>query len=254
MVVGSIFRVCVILMGLWGMTASAKPIEKAQKIVSSYLMPEDHPIKAELDACFKKSRVTFNLESLKKAGFNRSFPRKYTRLIVTKHSKFPGYIFKLYLDVQRYHSDEFEFVQWAARVEGGIKIREYIQAAGTEELFCVPDAWIYQLPDKPKCPEGYIPKNYILVEQEMNLISSEENEQLWKSDEIAKETLENLFCMIADIGLEDCLKPDNLPFTEEGRIAFIDTESYGKKVKFKHLIPFLSESNQDYWKHLINNY
>jgi len=236
------------------MTAAANTLDQAQKLVASYLMTEDHPIKAKLDACFEKSRVTFNLESLKKAGFKSSFPRKYTRLIVTKHPKFPGYIFKLYLDVQRYHSDEFEFVQWASRVEGGNKIREYIQTTQTADFFCVPEAWIYQLPKKPKCPEGYMPKDYILVEQEMNLIASKENEQLWKSNEIGEETLENLFFLVRNIGLEDCLKPDNLPFTDEGRIAFIDTESYGKKVKFKHLIPFLSDNNQHYWKKLIKNY
>lgn len=253
MVHGSIFRFFLILVCLWGTTEAARPSDKIQKLISPYLLPEKHPLKKDLDSLFSKSRVTFNLDTLEKAGFDGSFPRKYTRLIVTRHSRFPGYIFKLYLDVQRYHSDEKEYKQWISRIKGAEQIRDFIQKTETEHLFKVPEAWIYRLPAKSKCPDGYIPKDYILIEQDMELLSSEENKQLWASEAISEDLLTWVFALVGEIGLDDCLKPDNLPFTCDGRIAFIDTESYGKKVKYKHLLPFLSEKNQDYWKQLYRD-
>lgn len=253
MVHGSIFNFFLILICACTSIEAAKH-ERIHEIISPYLMPDDHPIKDDLDTLFGNYRATFNLDTLKKAGFDKAFPRKFTRLIVTRHPRFAGYIFKIYLDVQRYHSDKSEYTQWIARVKGAEAIREYIQHTGTEHLFKVPHAWIYALPAKPKCPEGYMPKDYILIEEDMDLISSEENKLLWASDEIEPSLLDAVFALVGEIGLDDCLKPDNLPFGEDGRIAFIDTESYGKKVKYKHLTSFLSEQNQEYWKQLIKNH
>ncbi|MGK5594912.1 MAG: hypothetical protein ACSNEK_06105 [Parachlamydiaceae bacterium] len=92
-----------------------------------YVLPKDHPIHVSLDALFSQSRATLNLKTLKKAGFQASKPRKFTKLIVAKHPSFPGYLFKLYLDAQRHYKDLPEYHYWAARIKGAQLVRKCIE-------------------------------------------------------------------------------------------------------------------------------
>lgn len=226
---------------LWGSAGSIEP----------YLLPNDHPIKERLDALFSKSRVTFNRKSLIEAGFRSNTPRKYTSLIVTTHPAFPEYIFKLYLDNQRYQHRKPELYLWVLRVQGAQKVREAIAAYGFEDIMKVPEKWVYALPKKTKPPKGYYPSYYILVEENMDLLSNRENKRKWSSDEVSKELLECVYTILKAVGLDDCAKVDNIPFSVDGKIAFIDTQSFGSKdVPFERLNNFLSASNRDYWKEI----
>ncbi len=227
------------------------PSKEVRLAVQPYLMPSDHPIKWALDELFSAERVTLNQKTLIEAGFTHSTPRHFTKLIVTKHTAFPGYIFKLYLDSQRPHKNFSEDYFWVLRLEGAEKIRHEIAVRGLEHLFKLPKKWIYALPKRPLPDEGYYTKYYILVEEEMDLCSSQENKALWKSLFVTPELLDPLYLLLKKLGLRDCAKPDNIPFSKDGRIAFIDTETHGKKkVPYSRLTPYLSEDNQAYWEAL----
>lgn len=248
---GSIFKLLLIatLLISADFIHARHPSKHVRKDVAPYLIPPNHPVKPLLDAIFGHSRATLNLDTLTDAGFLPTKPRAFTSIIVTKHPAVPGFVFKLYLDAQRYHKNQPEHYFWMLRIQGVQKIEEIIAAYGLSNEFKCPKKWIYPLPKYPKPPSGYIQKYYILVEEDMELLPCQDNKSLWASDAITTELLDNLFLILKEAGLSDSAKPDNIPFSIDGRIAFIDTQLFGKKhVRYKKLLPFLSEANREYWK------
>ncbi len=246
---GLIFKILALILIFTFFLEAEQTSDNVQIAVAPYLLPDNHLIKPALDALFSSSRVILNLDTLEEAGFTKTKPRKFTKLIVTSHPDFPGYIFKLYLDSQRYYKDLPEHHYWILRAKGVKKIRREISARELETLFKTPHKWIYALPQHPRPPEGYYTKQYILVEEDMDLLSDEENKALWASDAVTTEVLDHLFAILNKIGLRDCAKPDNIPFSRDGRIAFIDTQTFGiKNVRYEKLNDYLSKPNQAYWK------
>lgn len=243
---------CLCLFAFSGSLFSAEDPQDFKKTIEPYLLPADHPIKPILDAIFNSSRAIFNLNTLEQAGFKPTAPRKFTQLIVTQHPAVPGFIFKLYLDSQRYYKDLQEHEFWIMRIQGADKVRQEIANCGLEAIFKVPHKWIYCLPTCPKPPSGYYPKLTILVEEDMLLIADKDNKALWGSSYITPQLLDSLFYLLKEVGLYDGAKPDNIPFSSDGRIAFVDTQTFGRKtVNYKKLLPFLSKENRIYWKALI---
>ena len=218
--------------------------------VKPYLIPENLPMKKELDHIFTSSRAILSITSMKKAGFIDPKPRKFTHLIVTSHPKMPGYIVKTYLDAQRYYKEKPEWHYWIKRIHGAEAIREYIVRNKLEKVFKVPKKWIYAIPTSPSPPSGFLRKNFILVEEDMNLLSKEENEKMWKSEKVTPELLAQVYFLLEELGLHDCAKPDNIPFSKDGRIAFIDTQSHHEwPVAYKKMTPYLSNGMKEHWKH-----
>lgn len=222
-----------------------------ETVLEACLLPAYHPLKPQLDYLFSSSRVILSLDTLKKAGFEFSDPRKFTNLVIAKHPLIPGYIFKLYLDAQRHHKGKPEHYFWMLRVIGAHLVRHEIEVNHLQELLKVPQKWIYKLPKKPSVPNGYMTKNYILVEEDMQLFSDKDNEMLWKSSFVTQDHLKAVYTVLTNVGLSDCAKPDNIPFSVDGRIAFIDTQTHGNDVRYENLTSSLSPDNQIFWKSII---
>ena len=128
-----------------------------------------------------------------------------------------------------------------------------IKENGWQNIFKVPHKWIYALPEFPKSPEHYLQKNFILVEEDMDLCPHEENKIAWSSSKVDKHILRNLFILIDEIGLLDCTKIHNIPFSNDGRIAFIDTQTYHKwPIDYSYLTSYLSPDMKPYWKKITN--
>lgn len=222
--------------------------------VSPHLLPDQHPVRIQLDQIFSVSRGILNSKSLQKAGFRKSKPRKFTHLIVTTHPTLPGYIFKLYLDSQKYYKKLPEYENWLMRIQGASFIQSEINKLDLQSFFKVPKKWIYDLPEEPSPPFEYLRKNFLLVEEDMALYSEEENNILWQSDFISHAILDGLFKILKNIGLRDCVKIDNIPISKDGKIAFVDTQTYHAwPVHYKELSQKLSKENRAYWKSLINS-
>lgn len=225
-----------------------EPPKEAIHATKPFLIPENHPIKTRLDAFFHGKRYTFCEETLKDGGFSHYRPRDFTRLIVAKHPRFPGYVFKLYLDVQQYYKSRPEWKQWISRVKGAKLIRQEIEKQGWQHLFKVPQKWIYRLPPVPKPEKGYLPKHYILVEEDMDLVSDAKNKAIWNSDKITPDLLTKLHHLIDTLGLLDCAKIDNIPLSQDGRIAFIDTQTFhASTIAWDSLNDCLNSKNRDFW-------
>ncbi len=220
------------------------------QIAKEFLLPDSHPMKAKLDVIFSKARATTSVETLKAAGFKCLPLRKWDNVMVAWHSKLKGHLVKFYLDDQIGIPDLETLIK---RIYGAEKIRTAINEFGYQKMFKVPRKWLYPLPDLPASLPGLQRKKFILVEEDMSLYSSYDNEQLWKNS-VNKKTLAALFHLLESLGLTDSVYITNIPFSTDGRLAFIDTEHYSKwPVEHSKLLRFLSKKKQKYWNELIRS-
>jgi len=181
-------------------------------------------------------------------------PRKFTRLIVSTHPDLKGYIVKVYLDTQRYYKQKPEYFWWKKRIEGAKAISAFIEKNGLNHLYKLPKKWIYQLPKSPAAPLEFEAKNTILVQEDMQLLSTEENKRQWKSERVTSLLLNSLKMILCEIGLKDCCNIDNIPFAKDGRIAFIDTQSFNEdKPPLKRLKKFLGEKQKVWWERIMSD-
>ena len=228
--------------------------ENSWSQAAPYFLPQSHPIKMQLDEIFKKQRAVLSTKSMKKAGFIKTNPQKVTRVFVTRHKNIPGYIFKIYLDSQRAHKNKPEDFFWIKRIEGALAIASLLQEKNWESSFKVPKKWIYPLPAKPNPPSSFRRINYILVEEDMDLLSTEANKCKWGSQKIDEQLLIKLHTILETLGLRDCAKPDNIPFSKDGKIAFIDTQSHHEwPISYNKLSKYLTKSLQKKWKLITKN-
>lgn len=219
-----------------------------------YLLPADHHLKPLLDSIFTRSRAILNCKTLKEAGFTNCKPREFTHIIVTTHPEVPGCVFKLFLDSQIHHKHQSEAKNWIRRAKGAELIAKIIEDHGLHPFFKVPKKWIYVLPEHPFPPEGYNERESILVEEDMEILPKEANLKKWKSSDVSHELLSCLYLIVREGGLWDCLKPSNIPFSVDGKVAFVDTEEFGEsKIKYKKLKSFLSVENQEFWMELTGS-
>ena len=141
------------------------------------------------------------------------------------------------------------------RIQGAKAIRKFIKANNWQEQFKVPQKWIYTLPEKPAPPRDFLSKRYILVEEDMSLHSHDENKYQWGSEIVTTELLDHLFQMLNELGLHDCASIDNIPFSIDGRIAFIDTQTFNQwPVDFGKLSRYLTQEMKIYWDQLVKNH
>lgn len=222
--------------------------KKTWSRVSDFLLPDDYPIKQQLDFIFSSSRAFYDLQSMLDAGFEPASPQHHTQIIVTRHPLLTGYVIKAYLDIQSYHSGKPEHYFWIKRATGASLVKKSIERHGYQHLLKVPKKWIYLLPDHPSPPAECVRKMFILVEEDMNLYDNFTNEMFWGSTFITKELLDAVYTVVTELGLFDCAKPANCSVSKDGRLAFVDTQSYFvKPVRYDKLTPYLSPPMQQYW-------
>lgn len=217
-----------------------------------FFLPEDHPIKAKLDKLFAKERITLSRSSMIRAGFTKAEVRRLDTIVLGKSTFIKGYLLKVFLDTQPPINEWESYLQ---RIMGADVIRACIERHGFQNLFKVPKKWIYPLPVEPSPPDDpkYSRKNFILIVEDMDLISPEANEKVYR-EEISTEMLDALFIMIKEEGLVDSMHIDNTTFSRDGRLAFVDTEHYHKgPVRFEVLLRVLKGSRRDHWKMLMQN-
>jgi hypothetical protein len=229
--------------------------EEAWEQVAPYLMPEDHPLKERLDEMFSKTRVLDDQESLFAAGFLRVKPQPKTKTIVTKHPKMKGYVFKIYTDEKlSYYRDEPEYTTWMLRARGAKVVREEIDRKGWQAWFKAPIKWIYPLPPAPTARPGHLQKNFILVEEDMDILPNPESRKRWLDGTVTAKQLRMIFHIITKTGLRGGCKYDNIPLCKDGRIAFIDTQNnlcFEKPLPYGRLNKVLTGELRDLWAEMV---
>ncbi|WP_068469548.1 fibronectin type III domain-containing protein [Candidatus Protochlamydia phocaeensis] len=214
-----------------------------------YFLPINHPLKDKLDRIFKTVRATQSPQAFEKAGFGKAKLRQPTNIVVGKHNQLKGYLVKAYLDTQ---PPLCEWANWLCRIAGAQSIQACLNRHGYKH-FVVPQKWIYPLPADPSPPAdgNHQRKNFILIVEDMHILNPQENEKAFKTW-ITKPILDALYTILTEEGLIDSVFIDNIPFTRNGKIAFIDTEHHHlQPIKYERLIPFFSADMQTYWQSLL---
>lgn len=215
-----------------------------------YFLPNEHPIKFFLDTIFKKERVISTRESLVEAGFDINPPKHPQNLIVGSHSLLKGYLIKTYTDTQ----DMCDWDNFFRRITGARSIQACINKYGYQKQFKVPKKWLYPLPldHLPLKGAGCFPKSFILIVEDMNILSHHQNSLYFKR-RMTPQILDALFLIIKEVGLLDSVGRGNIPFNEAGVINFIDTEHHHhphSSIKYERLIQYLSPEMGAYWQRI----
>ena len=225
--------------------------KKEKEQIKPYLLPFNHPTRFYLDYIFSSTRVTQDSNTFDAAGFISKFiqPRSFIR--VASHPYLPGYLVKVYLDNELRIKKNTPGWKWFVnRAKNAKLIRRYIRQNGFK-YFAAPQKWIYPLPihTSPPNDPGYSRKNEILIVEDMQLVSEEENLKAWKTV-ITKKHLEEFYEIISYAG-GSSYRADNVAYTKDGKFAFIDTEYSHRFPNYAAILPYLSPEMAAYWKRLV---
>jgi hypothetical protein len=225
--------------------------EETWNTLSPYFLPENSPLKAELDEIFGKRRVLSSRKSMIKSGFTL-ISRSTDKVVVARHLYLKGYLIKAYLD-------DMEAPDWywfKKRIDGVRTIQEKINLCGYQRIMKTPKKWIYPLPAYPTPLIGApYHKNFILVVEELDILDKKHNLKAYKN-KMTPQLLDALYIMLADLNLIDSIYADNTPFCKDGKLAFIDTEhslDTTRPVPLTTVAKYLSPEMYAYWEQLIVN-
>jgi hypothetical protein len=221
---------------------------KVWEKLSPYFLPRELPIRSKLDALFSQ-RVSQSSETMRAAGFKKPSRRPFSNMVISKHSKLKGYYIKLFTDDM---SCPQEWNKLMDRIRGAAAASKVIKKHHYENYFKVPKKWIYPLPIQPEPSIRCQRKYFILVAEDMNIFKKKENYKRWEGSIMSLKRLEALFTVLKEAGLGDCNRAFNVPFCKDDKMAFIDTEVYGRHVNFDIMKKYLSTKMQDHLQLLID--
>lgn len=213
---------------------------------ADYLLPEDSFLKASLDIIFSNSHVLKNPKTFAAAGFDLISARS-TGMYVASHPDLPGHLIKAYIQSKKSKKNWC----WAVtRCMIARKIADLIKEKGLVH-FEVPNKWIYPLSKnfiyegQNLCEEN---SQAVLIVTHMNLVDKKETVKAWKN--ATKRQVEELYCIISH-GYASCTLCSNIPLTQNGKFACIDTENLRPYPSYHHVNRHLSKEMSDYWDYLV---
>lgn len=169
------------------------------------------PIYALLPELFKDSRMFDSYEAFNSAGFHLVEHAEH-KIMSGSHKLVRGYLFK------KYNNDrdgKEQISNYMHRIEGSKLLRNFISEQDFSRV-AAPRKWLYELPSCFSEP-------YLLVAEKLKLVS--EDKTLRNYDRIGRRQTRELATILYYFrGLNSTVS--NLPFTEDGKIAFVDTERW----------------------------
>lgn len=221
---------------------------EAWEAAQPYLLPEDHPIKASLDAIFPTSAPLLSTRALKKRGFWDVTVRR-SGIIVAAHPHLEGYRLKIYL--HDFHAPEWGL--FLTRIRGAEVIRETIRRHHLQPYLKVPHKWLYPVhPDADIPADSLVLKHFVLVVEDAEPLDRDDNFVCYR-DVVDKRQLKALYTVLSELLLIDSIYVDNIPVCSDGRIAFVDTEHYlvtHLPMRYDRMDHIFSPKMQRYWKKL----
>jgi hypothetical protein len=172
---------------------------------------ETLPIVAMLKDLFVNRKMFDSFDDFRSEGF-KLVDHSPNKIMSGSHKAAPGYLFK------KYNNDrpsKKQLSNYMHRIEGARLLRTFIAEHGFRHVMA-PQKWLYELPSS-------FPERYLIVVEKVDLVSRSETER--KYDRIDKGQLRELATILFYFrGLNSTAA--NLPFTEDDKIAFIDTERW----------------------------
>jgi hypothetical protein len=216
------------------------------RTLKGHILPPNHPGKPALDALFLSGRATKDEAAFQASGFATLFQKSRSFIRVARHPSLPGYLLKVYLDSEQRQKRNRAGWEWLARrCEGAEKIRKIIEQ-NQMKYFQVPRKWLYPLPLQPG--SASLDQPFVLLVDDMDLVSRRENEAAWKFL-ITREHLNELYLIITRAG-GSSYRPDNIWLTKHGKFAFVDTEYPAQKFDYNSISSYLSPEMRSYWVNL----
>lgn len=176
---------------------------------------ETLPVVAQLGDLFSDKRMFASFDSFADEGF-RLVKHAEHKMMSGTHRSLPGYIFK------KYNNDkDDQLLNYMRRIEGSRLLRRFIEERSYQHV-TAPRKWLYEL------PSGF-PERYLLVAEKLDLAS--ERSTLRHYGSLSKDQTTELATVLFYFrGLNST--PQNLPFTTDDKIAFIDTERWSNNKDF----------------------
>lgn len=169
------------------------------------------PIFALVGELFTDPKMFSSFDRFRSAGFDL-IDHAETKIMSGSHKRAKSYLFK------KYNNDKpgkKQLRNYMHRVEGAKLIRTFIAQNGFSRVVA-PGKWLYELPSS-------FPERYLVVAEKVDLVSRKDTESAY--GRIGKEQMHELANILYHFrGLNSTAA--NLPFTEDGKIAFIDTERW----------------------------
>lgn len=173
------------------------------------------PSEINLDQLFHKESLFDSISKLDHGGFHIVRGSSDGRVTVVGHPSVPGYLFKKFLrDVP--YTYEKQLASYQRRVSGAHDLKTHLEAFGIHSIV-VPRKWLCELPSRFR--SGGKP-DYVVVVEKCNFLGHDESKRRYR--EISNETLKELCTIFFTFKRVD-FSSRNMPFTPEGKIAFIDT-------------------------------
>ena len=173
------------------------------------------PSEINLDKIFHKESLFDSIDKLDQDGFQIVRGSSDDRVTVVGHPSVPGYLFKKFLRNVS-HSYEKQLASYERRVRGARALKAHLEAFGVHSIV-VPRKWLCQLPSR--FSSGGNPE-YVVVVEKCNFLGHDESKRRYR--EINKDALKELCTIFFTFKRVD-FSSRNMPFTPDGKIAFIDT-------------------------------
>ena len=169
------------------------------------------PIFEQMASLFTNRKMFDSYGRFEDEGFKLA-PHAEHKMMAGSHKSARGYLFKKYNN----DKDGAEQIRnYMRRIEGARLLRRFIDERGFSRV-TVPRKWLYELPSD-------FPERFLLVVDRLDLVSKESTERAYHR--IGKDQLRELATVLYYFrGLNSTA--DNLPFTSDKKIAFIDTERW----------------------------
>ena len=169
------------------------------------------PILSRLAELFTDPEMFTSFHHFSAAGFSL-VPHAENKMMSGSHKRARGYLFKKYNDDR---DGKEQLRNYMRRIEGARLIRAFVAEHGFSRVVA-PRKWLYELPSP-------FPERYLLVAEKMDIVSKMDTARCY--DRIDREQTRELAMMLYYFrGLNTTAS--NLPYTEAGKIAFIDTERW----------------------------
>lgn len=229
---------------------SDKPYTAKKCADKKYLLPKKSPLRGILKDIFPDQTVYETPESFLEAGFIPVSTRP-SGMCVAKHPKLPGHLVKVYIRSKKIKPNW----QWLVyRCWGASNIRSLIKEKKLN-YFVVPNKWIYPL-ESTRLPRHLLPADLkqvdlpaVLVVSDMQLVDRETSRIAWK-ERVTKRHIEELYCILSH-GFSSCCLPSNIPYTQCGKFACIDTEHPTRRLPYDHVGRYLSDQMAEYFDYLV---
>lgn len=176
------------------------------------------PKSLDLAKLFVDPKMFDSRDKFRAAGFKVFERSNDDKIMVASHEDAKGYLFKKY---SASTSMEAQLENHEKRVKGARKVQELIEADHLEHVV-VPQKYLHELPREfsRKGP------SHVLIVERLSLMSTDDSKKQYRR--ISEDVLRDLCTVFFSFpGLDSVV--DNVPFTKDGKIAFIDTEHWERR-------------------------